>query len=111
MAAKWRNSKYIPPVQPAGRLGISPAKVSEWCSTHAHWDHTGNLAPYPNARVWIQEAELANARDIDGVDGRGTMTKGMRRKDVEALQDRRKGGRCTPSAGRRQVAPGISPEP
>jgi glyoxylase-like metal-dependent hydrolase (beta-lactamase superfamily II) len=40
-------------------LGIDPADVTDLVVTHLHYDHAGNLGDFPNAKIWIQEKELA----------------------------------------------------
>lgn len=43
-----------------GRLGFSPDEVDTVVLTHNHFDHAGNVDAFPNARVYIQEREIAN---------------------------------------------------
>ncbi len=40
-------------------LGLEPGDVTDVVITHAHWDHAGGLADFPDARVWIQARELS----------------------------------------------------
>ena len=40
-------------------IGIDPAKVQDVIITHMHYDHSGNLTLFPNARFHIQQEELA----------------------------------------------------
>jgi glyoxylase-like metal-dependent hydrolase (beta-lactamase superfamily II) len=47
------------PVEVLGRLGVAAADVRDVVLTHLHYDHTGNLAAFPRARFWVQDAELA----------------------------------------------------
>ena len=38
-------------------IGIDPATVDDIVITHMHWDHVGNFAKFPNARLHIQQLE------------------------------------------------------
>lgn len=51
------------PVAALARLGVEPADVRVVINTHLHWDHCGNNHLFTNARVLVQAAELAFARD------------------------------------------------
>jgi len=51
------------PVAALARLGIDPLDVRTVINTHLHWDHCGNNALFTNARIVVQAAELAYARD------------------------------------------------
>lgn len=42
-----------------GECGVAPADVTDIIVTHAHFDHMGGLARFPNAKVYLQEQELA----------------------------------------------------
>jgi glyoxylase-like metal-dependent hydrolase (beta-lactamase superfamily II) len=42
-------------------LGVEPALVEELILTHLHYDHAGNFAEFPRARLHLQEAEMAFA--------------------------------------------------
>lgn len=40
------------------RQGVAPGDVTDIVLTHAHYDHAVNFTLFPNATVWIGEAEL-----------------------------------------------------
>ena len=42
-------------------IGIAAADVRAVVTTHLHWDHSGNLAAFPNARLHVQSREVAHA--------------------------------------------------
>lgn len=48
----WR-----PPGELVGRVGVRPEDVDAILVTHAHFDHLGNVAAFPNAVVYIQRRE------------------------------------------------------
>ncbi|SDZ26295.1 N-acyl homoserine lactonase family protein [Herbiconiux ginsengi] len=39
-------------------LGVAPEQVDTLVLTHLHYDHTGTVALFPNARIVVQQAEL-----------------------------------------------------
>ena len=49
----WRE-----PAELLGRCGAGPEDVAAVLVTHAHFDHLGNVAAFPNATVYIQRREL-----------------------------------------------------
>ncbi|WP_068297752.1 N-acyl homoserine lactonase family protein [Pararhodobacter sp. CCB-MM2] len=51
----------LDPVEGLARLGIAAEAVTDVFITHLHYDHAGNLSRFPNARVHLQDAEMAYA--------------------------------------------------
>jgi glyoxylase-like metal-dependent hydrolase (beta-lactamase superfamily II) len=50
---------YIPLLSAAlDQLGIARNDVTDVLITHAHWDHLGNVAMFPDARIWMGAGEL-----------------------------------------------------
>ncbi|HEY2125775.1 MAG TPA: MBL fold metallo-hydrolase [Streptosporangiaceae bacterium] len=49
----WRD-----PAELLARAGAEPADVDAILVTHAHFDHLGNVAAFPNATVYIQRREV-----------------------------------------------------
>ncbi|QIL80101.1 N-acyl homoserine lactonase family protein [Diaphorobacter sp. HDW4A] len=49
------------PAQALSALGIQVEDVSDIAITHLHYDHAGNVKQFPNARIWLQEREMAYA--------------------------------------------------
>ena len=49
---------YIRPDQAVAKLGIAPEDITDLIITHLHWDHADGISLFPNAQIWIQEAEL-----------------------------------------------------
>ena len=59
-AAAQRNRQWLRcPVRSLARLGLAPEQVQDVIVTHMHYDHAGNLDLLPQARVHLQESELA----------------------------------------------------
>lgn len=49
------------PAEALERIGIRPESVEHIVLTHMHYDHAGCLEAFPNARVYVQDAEVAYA--------------------------------------------------
>ena len=49
----WRD-----PAELLARAGVAPGEVDAILVTHAHFDHLGNVAAFPNATVYIQRREV-----------------------------------------------------
>jgi glyoxylase-like metal-dependent hydrolase (beta-lactamase superfamily II) len=49
---------WISPVRMLGELGVKAEEITDIVITHAHFDHMGSIAQYPNANIFIQKSEL-----------------------------------------------------
>lgn len=49
----WRSPEDV-----LGRIDLSPNDVDTVLLTHLHFDHAGNLAAFPKAKVFVQEREI-----------------------------------------------------
>jgi glyoxylase-like metal-dependent hydrolase (beta-lactamase superfamily II) len=96
---------FVPPLERLQQLGISPLEVTDVVLTHAHWDHMGNLAPYPNAKIWIQEAEMEHV--MSRVSAERPSRSGVRWAHMQQLLDAEQDGRLARVRGEAQPAPGI----
>ena len=60
--AKSRDRPILrDPAVALSTLGIRSEDVSTLIITHLHYDHAGGLAAFPNAKIHLQEAEMAYA--------------------------------------------------
>lgn len=55
---RGRELQY-PPREAVKQLGIDLDQVSDLVITHLHYDHAGNLGDFSNAKIWIQQSEIA----------------------------------------------------
>lgn len=58
LAAERKLAGYASPEEMLARAGIQAAEVRHLVLTHAHFDHVGGLALFPNATVYIQRREF-----------------------------------------------------
>jgi glyoxylase-like metal-dependent hydrolase (beta-lactamase superfamily II) len=105
--ATRRKRRYLQsPVALLHKLGIDAASVEDIVITHMHYDHAGNISAFPNARLYLQEAEMAYCT------GRCMCHEVMRRpfeaRDVAATIERLYAGRVQFANGDREIAPGVS---
>lgn len=54
----WKRKKEEELPEVLKTMGIDPNKVNNVILTHLHWDHTGYLPLFKNARVWVQAEEF-----------------------------------------------------
>ena len=55
---KFGIPNWISPVRMLAELGVAAEAVTDIVITHAHFDHMGSIAEFPNARLFIQKSEL-----------------------------------------------------
>ena len=97
------------PTEGLGRIGIDASAVEQVVTTHLHWDHAGNLARFPEARMHVQRAEVAHASGP-------CMSRAFLRRpyDPDQLAEylrRVYAGRVTFHESADEVAPGLSIHP
>jgi glyoxylase-like metal-dependent hydrolase (beta-lactamase superfamily II) len=51
----------IHPIEALAKIGLPAAEITDVVLSHLHFDHAGNLDRFPNARIHIQDAEVAYA--------------------------------------------------
>lgn len=82
MLRRFGITDHRPISKGLAELDLKATDVDELILTHPHWDHVGDLADFPTARVWAQQAALdwARQRVSDGQEHGG-----VRPQDVAAL--------------------------
>ncbi|MCY1640532.1 N-acyl homoserine lactonase family protein [Methylorubrum sp. SL192] len=59
-SAERRKRTFLEnPVDMLKHIDIDPLEIKDVIITHMHYDHSGNLMSFPNARVHVQEAEIS----------------------------------------------------
>lgn len=94
------------PADGLARLGLDVQDVRTIITTHLHWDHSGNLDAFPDARLHVQRQEVAHAC---GPSMRRPFL--QRPYDVDQFCDYARaiyGGRVTFHDGDDELAPGLS---
>ena len=91
-----------PPVDALSLIGVEPGDVDMVILTHLHYDHTGNLAAFPDAEVVAQLAEL---EFWFGAEARlPQFASHVERQEIDLLDD---GRRLRVLRGDESVAPGV----
>jgi len=55
---KFGIPSWISPLRMLSELGLDPQAITDIVVTHAHFDHMGSIAEFPNATLHIQKSEL-----------------------------------------------------
>ena len=55
---KFGIPNWISPVRMLSEIGVAADAITDIVITHAHFDHMGSIAEFPNARIIIQKSEL-----------------------------------------------------
>lgn len=66
LARRWCVEPLLDVRMLLSSLGVWPEQVSDVVLTHGHADHTGGLALFPRARIWLRAAEFAWVRAAMG---------------------------------------------
>lgn len=106
-AGNRRNRKIIAPVDEALKsVGVHVATVKHVVITHLHFDHAGALSMFPEAEIYLQEAEMAYAT------GKCMCEPFLRApfevEDVVTMVRRVYDGRVRFICGAKEILPGIS---
>ena len=60
LAERIGHAPLISPADGVRMAGFDPAAIEDVIITHAHYDHTGNLGDFPNARFHMGATEMAS---------------------------------------------------
>jgi len=55
---KFGIPTWISPLRLLAEMGLKADDISDVVITHAHFDHMGSIAEFPNAHIYIQKSEL-----------------------------------------------------
>ena len=55
---KFGIPTWISPVRMLAEMNLAPEAITDIVLTHAHFDHMGSIAEFPNAHIYIQKSEL-----------------------------------------------------
>jgi glyoxylase-like metal-dependent hydrolase (beta-lactamase superfamily II) len=106
-AARRRRRRLLrSPVEGLAALGVKATDVEDVVITHLHYDHAGNLGLFENARVHVQEAELAYA--TGPCMAHETIRHAFDVDDVLGMVKRLFGGRVRFHSGDATLAPGVT---
>lgn len=94
------------PVELLAKLGFAPADVPVLVLSHLHYDHTGHLSSYPNARIFVQASELEFWEGP--YSHRGAYVHLRPHEDLLALRKLVDDGRVELLDGETEIAPGIT---
>ena len=102
-----RGRRYLAsPVDLLKQIGIAAESVEDIVVTHMHYDHAGNIAAFPKARLHLQEKEMAYCT------GRCMCHAAMRSpfeaRDVAQAVERLHAGQLVFHDGDAEIAPGVS---
>lgn len=104
--AKRRQRTYLhDPVEMLATIGIAAHEVTDVVVTHMHYDHCGNLLAFPNARIHIQDEEMAYC--TGRCMGHSALRKPFEAKDVMNAVRILFEGRLVFHKGRSQIADGV----
>jgi len=70
---RWKPVDYRKPSDAVKAAGLQPEEITDIIVSHVHWDHADGLDLFPNARVWIQQAEYTHHIDSAGRARNGTI--------------------------------------
>jgi len=106
-AADRRGRRLLrSPAEALALLDVRTAAVEDVIITHLHYDHAGNLGLFENARLHVQEEEMAYATGPRMLDDRRRHA--FESADVSAMLHRLYAGRVVFHRGEATLAPGLS---
>lgn len=99
----------LTPSEALDLLGVDPTAVEDVVLTHLHYDHAGNTDLFPNARFWLQRAELDFVASPE-MRSRAA-SEHYEPENITAVRELLSAGRLTPLDGEAEIAAGISLHP
>jgi glyoxylase-like metal-dependent hydrolase (beta-lactamase superfamily II) len=113
LADMYGVENWHPPSTVLAEVGLAPGEIGTVFMTHAHFDHMGNIAAFPNATFYIQERELSKWVWSLSLERRFRwLMLGIDPADIMRLVDLARQGRLVAVDGSREnVAPGIDLHP
>jgi glyoxylase-like metal-dependent hydrolase (beta-lactamase superfamily II) len=100
----WKVVGFVRPSEAVARFGVRPEEVTDVAITHLHWDHADGADLFPNARVWVQQAELEHYRKPENLARSGVFAE-----DIAMLGRIEREGRLRPVPGDSQtIARGVT---
>ncbi|MGB6455063.1 MAG: N-acyl homoserine lactonase family protein [Streptosporangiaceae bacterium] len=63
LTSRYGSTYWSSPVEMLSRVGVRPEDVDSILLTHNHLDHSGCVADFPNAQVYLQQRELTRYQD------------------------------------------------
>ena len=106
VGARRGRTCLSPPREALARVGVDPASVERLVITHCHYDHTGNVAAFPNAEIAIAERELAFWRRP--VSRNLQFIEHAEPDELELIEQASRDGRVTAIGERAELAPGVT---
>jgi len=101
--ASWEVEDFVKPSEAVARFGVRPEDVTDIVISHMHWDHVDGADLFPNARVWVQQAEYEYYADSTHLPRSGVFAS-----DVAMLREIERAGRLQLVPGdSSEIAPGI----
>jgi glyoxylase-like metal-dependent hydrolase (beta-lactamase superfamily II) len=93
------------PSRGLAEIGIDAGRVEQVILSHLHYDHVGNLALFPRATFYVQDAEMAfyTGRHVR----RGAFRHSIEAGDVQDLVRLNYEGRVAFVDGEQEIAPGV----
>lgn len=58
LAAERKADWKMCPSDAIKLMGVQPEEITDMIFTHFHYDHSGNIEKFPNARIYIQQREM-----------------------------------------------------